>query len=137
MVWPAKVAVAAMVVVASAGESAPVAIAEIQDRLGVTRSYAALIMGKLKSSGLIRSVTGTRGGYVLSRPGAGISIGDIVLALNGVGGRPSRSTVRTPERSPQIWVGEVWVSLDERVIGFLESVSIESMVPSNSHAVPG
>ncbi len=124
----AKLAVAAMVVVASDVERAPVAMAEIQDRLGITRSYAATIMGKLKRGGLIKSATGTGGGYVLSRPGEGISIGDIVFALNGIGRRPSRSKGRGADRLMQISVEELWAGLDERLIDFLDSVSLGSLV---------
>jgi len=41
------------------------------------------VLGKLRRAGLLRSVRGPHGGYVLARPATAISLADIVCAIDG------------------------------------------------------
>ncbi len=61
----------------------PITIKEIADRQGISFSYLEQILHKLGKSGLIDSVRGPSGGYLLARKPAELTIGDIVRALEG------------------------------------------------------
>ena len=76
----ARYAVMAMVELAGRPEGVPVALSDIADSQEITLPYLEQIFARLKQQGLVQSVRGPGGGYVLSRDANGITISDIVLA---------------------------------------------------------
>jgi Rrf2 family cysteine metabolism transcriptional repressor len=61
----------------------PISIKEIGDRQGISFSYLEQILHKLGKAGLIESVRGPAGGYLLARKPSELTIGDIVRVLEG------------------------------------------------------
>ena len=61
----------------------PITIKEIADRQGISFSYLEQILHKLGKAGLIESVRGPGGGYLLARKPQELTIGDIVRVLEG------------------------------------------------------
>jgi len=59
----------------------PVTVGEIAEREGLTVPYVGKMMAVLRQSGLVESVRGRSGGYVLTRPAAGISVEEVLGAL--------------------------------------------------------
>jgi Rrf2 family protein len=61
----------------------PVSRAEIADRQGISADYIAHLFNQLQQAGLVRSIRGRSGGYVLARDPAHIRVGEIVRAVEG------------------------------------------------------
>jgi Rrf2 family transcriptional regulator, cysteine metabolism repressor len=61
----------------------PITIKEIADRQGISFSYLEQILHKLGKAGVIESVRGPAGGYLLARKPSDLTIGDIVRTLEG------------------------------------------------------
>ncbi len=61
----------------------PVLISTIAGNQDISLKYLHAILSRLKSQGLVRSLRGRRGGYVLSRAPARITLQEIVRALEG------------------------------------------------------
>lgn len=61
----------------------PIAIKEIAERQQISFSYLEQILHKLGKAGIIESVRGPGGGYVLARKPAALTVGDVVRALEG------------------------------------------------------
>jgi Rrf2 family protein len=61
----------------------PVLIQAIAERQEISRKYLDNLLAALKSAGLVRSVRGARGGYMLAKPPERITVKDIVVALDG------------------------------------------------------
>jgi len=61
----------------------PVPLAEIAKRQDLSAKYLEQLIILLKGAGLIRSVRGRRGGYMLARKPEEISVGEIVETLEG------------------------------------------------------
>lgn len=61
----------------------PITIKAISERQGISISYLEQILHKLGKAGLIESVRGPAGGYLLARKPAELTIGDIVRVLEG------------------------------------------------------
>jgi Rrf2 family cysteine metabolism transcriptional repressor len=61
----------------------PITIKEIADRQGISFSYLEQILHRLGKAGLIDSVRGPAGGYLLARKPSELTIGDIVRTLEG------------------------------------------------------
>lgn len=62
-------------------DNACVSIKNIAERQGISENYLEQLMAQLKKSGLVESVRGANGGYVLTRDITDISVGDILRAL--------------------------------------------------------
>jgi len=60
-----------------------VLLRQIAERQEISEKYLWHLINPLKSAGLIHATRGAHGGYVLAKPPAKISVGDILLALEG------------------------------------------------------
>lgn len=63
--------------------SGPQTIRSIAERQLIPEQYLEQIIGVLRREGLVSSVRGAQGGYMLSRPPAEITIGQLVRLLEG------------------------------------------------------
>jgi Rrf2 family protein len=61
----------------------PITIKEIAERQTISIPYLEQLLNKLRRKGLIESVKGPGGGYVLARNPKDISLGDILNVLEG------------------------------------------------------
>lgn len=77
-----RYAVMAMADLAMRSKSEPVSLVTIAMRQEIALSYLEQIFMKLRRFGLVKSVRGPGGGYILSREAADINIAQIILAVN-------------------------------------------------------
>jgi Rrf2 family iron-sulfur cluster assembly transcriptional regulator len=122
-----RYAVMAMVDLADRGGSGPVSLAEIAERQEISLSYLEQLFAKLRQSGLVKSVRGPGGGYVLAHGRDETRIADIILAVD----EPIRATRCTPgtpfgcrgnkTRCP---THDLWEELGNQILFFLSSVSL-------------
>jgi Rrf2 family transcriptional regulator, cysteine metabolism repressor len=61
----------------------PVVMGEIAKSQGISRKYLHSLLTSLKSAGLVHSVRGAGGGYILAVPPEKITAGEVVKALEG------------------------------------------------------
>jgi len=61
----------------------PTSVRDIAERTGLPQPYLEQILLALKGAGLVRSKRGVGGGYVLAHPPTGITLGQIVSAVDG------------------------------------------------------
>ena len=73
----------ALIDLAKYSEIEPVSINSIATRQGISERYLEQLMTLLKKAGLIKSIRGAGGGYVLAREMSEISVGDVLRALDG------------------------------------------------------
>lgn len=73
----------ALIDLALYSEKETVSIQSIAERQNISYSYLEQLVGKLRKAGLVVSVRGAQGGYMLARPAAEISVGDVLRALEG------------------------------------------------------
>lgn len=72
-----------MVALASTDNNKSLFLKDIAASEDISEKYLSLIVIPLKAAGLIRSIRGSRGGYVLAKSPVDISICDIVEAVEG------------------------------------------------------
>src|SRR5215831_11269330 len=83
-----RYAVMAMVDLACHGRGAPVSLAEIALRQEISLSYLEQLFAMLRKGGLVKSVRGPGGGYLLALDRSETRIADIILAVD----EPIRAT---------------------------------------------
>lgn len=73
----------ALIDLAQYSEEEPVSISSISARQGISERYLEQLMTLLKKAGLIKSIRGAGGGYILAKDVSEISVGDVLRALEG------------------------------------------------------
>lgn len=64
-------------------EAQPIPLAEIAEHDGLPLAYLEHLVARLRKAGLVDSRRGSRGGYLLARPAAQITMAEVVQALEG------------------------------------------------------
>lgn len=62
-------------------ENKPMQIREISARADIPQNYLEQLLGKLRHAGLVSSIRGSKGGYMLAKDAKDILIKDIIIAL--------------------------------------------------------
>lgn len=123
----------AMIDLADYSEEAPQSIMSIATRQSLSDSYLEQLMAKLKRAGLVESVRGAQGGYVLARKSDEISVGDILRALEGdlkpvdcmgIRGEGCETGEQCPARI-------VWQRIDESIQQTIDSIFLKELVEDN------
>lgn len=122
-----RYAVMAMVDLAFHGEGRPVSLADIAERQEISLSYLEQLFAKLRRGGLVRSVRGPGGGYLLAHAPAGTRVSDIILAVD----EPIRATRCTPgaptgcrSNKSRCLTHDLWEELGNQIHLYLSSVSL-------------
>ena len=61
----------------------PQPISAIAERQFIPEAYLEQLIGPLRRDGLVRSVRGAQGGYMLARPPEEITVGQVIRSLEG------------------------------------------------------
>ena len=118
----------AMIDIAEHCGSGPVSLRRLTDRQCLSLKYMEQIIPLLKSSGLIRSARGARGGYVLAKRPREISLRNIVEALEG-----SWSLVdciddpALCDRTEECGAYDVWNDIQAAMYKILDSTTLADM----------
>jgi Rrf2 family iron-sulfur cluster assembly transcriptional regulator len=125
-----RYAVMAMVDLARHSGGNPVCLAEIAERQEISLSYLEQLFAKLRRGGLVTSVRGPGGGYLLAHARSETRIADIILAVD----EPIRATRCTPgapggcrgNRS-RCLTHDLWEELSNQIHLYLSSVSLDDV----------
>ncbi len=126
-----RYAVMALVDLASYSKGQPLALAEIAERQEISLSYLEQLFAKLRRGGLVNSVRGPGGGYLLARPSNETRISDVILAVD----EPIRATRCTPgsplgcrSNNSRCLTHDLWEELGNQIHLFLSSVTLDDVV---------
>lgn len=108
---------------ASRENGEPVRIADIAQRQKIPQKFLELILAGLKQGGFVQSRRGAEGGYLLARPAAAITVGEVLRFVEG--GRAVRSASRKPDNDA---FGDVWNRVDDAVSGVVDHVTFADVV---------
>ena len=114
-------------------QSQIVSVKEIAAKEGLSSAYVEKLLRILSKVGLVHSVRGLKGGYVLNRPASAISLGEVLRALG---------TVQTTNHICQHFTGKqdvcvhfndcgirsVWAGLTTYIQSFLEQTTLDSLL---------
>ena len=126
-----RYAVMAMVDLARHGDGGPVALADIAERQDISLSYLEQLFAKLRRGGLVKSVRGPGGGYLLTHDRDETRIADIILAVD----EPIRATRCTPGaptgcsgNKTRCLTHDLWEELGNQIHLYLSSVTLADVV---------
>ena len=126
-----RYAVMAMVDLAKQSDGRPVALADVAERQEISLSYLEQLFGKLRRSGLVKSVRGPGGGYLLSRGSDETRVADIIMAVD----EPIKATRCSPgspegcqSNKSRCLTHDLWEELGNHIYLYLSSVSLADVV---------
>jgi len=127
-----RYAVMAMVDLAiqsSAGK--PVTLSDVADRQEISLSYLEQLFGKLRKGGLVKSVRGPGGGYMVAHDPAEMRVSDIIMAVD----EPISATRCSPgspagckSNKSRCLTHDLWQELTNHIHMFLNSVTLADIV---------
>jgi Rrf2 family transcriptional regulator, cysteine metabolism repressor len=109
----------------------PISIKGIAERQGISFSYLEQILHKLGKAGLVESVRGPAGGYLLARKPSDLTIGDIVRVLEGP---IALSHCLEPGESADCYQADdclakmVWAKVGAKIEEALDSISFHDLL---------
>lgn len=126
----ARYAVMAMADLAGRHAAAPVPITQLAESQEITVPYLEQIFSKLKQRGLLKSVRGPGGGYVLARPASEMPISDIVEAVEEsikMTRCESHGTAGCMARKERCITHHLWEGLSQQIYDYLNGISLEDV----------
>ena len=110
----------------------PVQSKAIARRQAIPVRFLEQVLHAMKQAGLVDSVRGAQGGYVLAKVPSDISLAEIVEALDGPLTMPKqpklshrRGSVRTPFDS---LLSDIWTRVRQAELGVLSAVTLKDLV---------
>lgn len=109
--------------------NAPLQIKSIADRQDISNKYLEQLMAILKASGLIRSVRGPKGGYLLAKSPNEIKLSHVFTSLEGK--LATVECIEHPEYCPRCTecvTRQVWAKIQNAILEVLESMTLQDLV---------
>lgn len=135
-----RYAVMAMVELAGRPANKPVTLADLAETQEITVPYLEQIFSKLKQKGLVKSVRGPGGGYVLSRTPDQVRISEIVEAVD-----ESLKMTRCEKHSPngcmaagaRCMTHDLWDGLGRQIYHYLHSITLSDVRNKKGFRIQG
>jgi Rrf2 family protein len=116
----------------------PVLLKDIAVRQAISEKYLWHLINPLKTMGLIKSIRGAHGGYVLAKEPSEINLCDILKILEG--SLCLVDCVDNPaacDRSESCITREIWSETSKNISQTLESMTLEKMVERHKYRGEG
>jgi Rrf2 family iron-sulfur cluster assembly transcriptional regulator len=123
-----RYAVTAMLDLALNEDSGPINLADISERQGISLSYLEQLFAKLRKYGLVASVRGPGGGYLLSRDRSLISVASVVDAVSESMDATKCGGQTGCQQGEVCLTHYLWQDLSQQIHGFLEHISLQNLV---------
>lgn len=99
----------------------PIALRQIAAEYNLSEAYLEQIVSPLRNAGLVKSVRGAYGGYMLSKTPSEITAGDVIRVLEG----PIQIVEGIEEEAPP--QRELWMRIRDAVKTVLDTTTIEDL----------
>lgn len=119
----------AMVDIAINAISENVTIKSISERQDISEGYLEQIFSSLRKAGLVKSIKGSQGGYILGSNPTSITIGDILRTLEGNLSVLGDEIKDEEENMLQKCIkGKIWSEMDKNISSIVDSITLENLV---------
>ena len=125
----ARYAVMAVIEIADDKTNQPISLSTISKRQKISLSYLEQIFARLRKSGIVSSVKGPGGGYVLGRDRKKITVDEIIKAI----GEPVKMTrcgnvkKSCVSGTARCKTHHLWSGLEGKIYEYLNSISLEEI----------
>lgn len=107
----------------------PLQIKVIASREDISNKYLEQLMTILKTSGLVRSLRGPKGGYMLAKPPNEVKLNEVFTVLEGP--LVTVECLQHPQFCPrcaECITRQVWSDVQDAMLGVLEAINLQDLV---------
>lgn len=98
----------------------PISLKSIAERQGLSDHYLEQLISPLRNVGIVRSIRGAYGGYVLGKPKTEVTVADIILTLEG--------PLTLVDEEIEDGLSELWQQLEKSMLAVLKSTTLQDLV---------
>lgn len=102
--------------------SGPTSLKRIAEKHNLSEHYLEQLAAPLRNAGLVKSVRGAYGGYIIARPAEQITAGDVIRVLEG----PISLVDFTEEDDPA--KRDLWIRIRDSIAEVLDSTTLEHLI---------
>jgi len=107
----------------------PILLKDIAKRQEISEKYLEHIITSLKVAGLVKSIRGAHGGYILAKSPAQIKLSQVIKVLEGsIAPVECVDDPRTCSRVELCVTRDVWKEIKRAIDEILESISLKDLV---------
>lgn len=120
-----------MVDLAQHAAEGPISLKSVADRQKLSEHYLEQLVPELRKAGLVKSIRGAQGGYVLAKCPEDINIGDVIRVLEGPIAPvecTSQSATDCCETTNFCVNREVWVKVRDSINDVVDSISLADLL---------
>ena len=104
-----------------------VSLISIAERQNISKNYLEQVFSALRKTGIVKSVKGSQGGYLLNGKTSDIKVGDVLKALEG-----DLSVVKDEEninnKIERCIKKNLWDKIDEQVFKVIDNITLEDLI---------
>ena len=111
--------------------SSPIQAKAIAHSQSIPARFIEHVLSALKQGGLVTSLRGAQGGYILSKEPAETSLAEIVEAMNGaktLSLNGSTNGHKETAKTHEVLLSGIWQRLQEAELAILRSISLQTLV---------
>ncbi len=109
----------------------PIPLRSIAERQRISDHYLEQLVAELRKSGLVKSVRGAQGGYMLAHEPSGITVGDIIRVLEGPLGPSDCILEDEPvlcNDADYCMAKVVWEKIQTSISDVIDSITLQDML---------
>lgn len=100
----------------------PISLKSIAEKNNLSEHYLEQLIAPLRNAGLVKSIRGAYGGYILSKAPAEITTGDVIRILEG----PISPVDFTEEDDPA--KRDLWLRIRDSIANVMDSTTLEHLI---------
>lgn len=127
-----RYAVTAMLDLALHQHEGPVALSDIAMRQELSQSYLEQLFSKLRRGGLVDSVRGPSGGYLIAKGLEAISIAQIINAIDELVDTRQCGGAENCRKGTRCLTHDLWEELNHVIFKFLDKISLAQLIAENN-----
>ncbi len=108
----------------------PMPLVRVAENQDISEGYLEQLMTFLRKGGLVRSVRGPQGGYLLTKPPSNITVGEVIRCLEGPLSPTGCVSEDGPEecnRSAACITKMLWEKVREAIASVLDNTTLEDL----------
>jgi Rrf2 family transcriptional regulator, iron-sulfur cluster assembly transcription factor len=108
-------------------EKGPVTVTQVAERQGISISYLERLACLMREHGLLRSVRGAKGGYILARDAKTITVADIIQAVDEKIDATRCQGKSNCQDGGMCLTHSLWDALNHKIMEFLRGVTLQDL----------
>jgi Rrf2 family iron-sulfur cluster assembly transcriptional regulator len=123
-----RYAVTAMLDLALHAHNGPTSLSDISQRQEISLSYLEQLFARLRRAGLVNSVRGPGGGYLLSQPAEAISVSKVIDAVNESVDATRCQGLSDCQQGDTCLTHHLWCELSVQIRHFLDEMTLAQLM---------